>query len=121
MKYEFTIGLVPITKKNSQKIIWQHGRPLIVQSDKYRQYERDAAVFVPPLGITGRVNVKAVFYMPTKRRVDLVNLLEALCDVLVRWGAIEDDSAKYIVSMDGSRVEYDKENPRTEITIDELD
>jgi Holliday junction resolvase RusA-like endonuclease len=55
--------------------------------------------------------------MPTRRRTDLVNLHEALCDTLVHHKVVKDDNSGIIVSMDGSRVLYDKENPRTEITI----
>ena len=120
-KYEFTIYEVPRTKKNSQRIRWVRGRPIPAPSAAYEEYERAAARFVPAYGLKGRYNVKAVFYMPTRHRVDLVNLEEALCDILVRWGAIEDDSCKYIVSMDGSCVKWDKFNPRTEVEITEIE
>lgn len=66
------------------------------------------------------VNIKAVFYMPTRRRVDLVNLQEALLDVLVKYRVIEDDNSKIVYSMNGSYVDYDKENPRTEVEIWEI-
>lgn len=121
MTYTFTIGMAPRTKKNSQRILWVRGRPAIAPSKAYKAYERAAGRFVPKYGLECKVNVKAVFYMPTRHRVDLVNLEEALCDILVHWGAIKDDSSKYIVSMDGSRVEHDKLNPRTEVEITELD
>ena len=55
--------------------------------------------------------------MPTRRRVDLLNLLEASLDILVDAGILEDDNSSIVVSHDGSRVLYDKENPRAEITI----
>ena len=55
--------------------------------------------------------------MPTKRRVDLINLHSALHDVLVHYKVIEDDNSKIVVSTDGSRVRYSKENPRTEVEI----
>ena len=58
--------------------------------------------------------------MPTKRRVDLTNLMEATHDILVHCGVLADDNSKIIVSVDGSRVEYDKNNPRTEIEITEV-
>lgn len=63
------------------------------------------------------VEVKALFYMETRRRVDLTNLLEALHDVMVKYGLLKDDNNQIIVSVDGSRVLYDKDNPRTEVTI----
>ena len=53
--------------------------------------------------------------MPSKRKVDLNNLLEATTDMLVHYKVIEDDNSNIVVSHDGSRVFYDKENPRTEI------
>lgn len=65
-------------------------------------------------------NVKTLFYMPTKRRVDLVNLQEAILDILVRAGVLSDDNVNVVASMDGSRVLYDKCKPRTEVTIEAL-
>ena len=94
---------------------------MVIPSKQYRQYEKDCAVFMPKAeGINEPVNVKAVYYMPTRRRVDLCNLHEALCDILVHYRIVEDDNCKIIATMDGSRVEYDKENPRTEVTIERL-
>lgn len=61
--------------------------------------------------------MKCVYYMPTRHKVDLCNLLAATCDILVKANVIEDDNSKIIVSHDGSRVLYDKENPRVEIEI----
>ena len=63
------------------------------------------------------VNVQMRFFMPTKRRVDLVNLENACLDILVRAGVLQDDNHNIVYSMDGSRVFYDKENPRTEVEI----
>ena len=63
------------------------------------------------------MNIKCLFYMPTRRLVDLTNLLEAVDDVMVNEGIIKDDNCRIVVSHDGSRVLYDKDNPRTEITI----
>ena len=87
-------------------------------SEQYQQYAADCAIFMPKEEmIMDPVNVEAVFYMPTRRAVDLVNLQEALLDVLVAYRVIEDDNSKIVVSMDGSRVSYDKERPRTEVRI----
>ena len=66
------------------------------------------------------VNVKAVYYMPTRRKVDLCNLHEALCDVLVHYGIVADDNSNIIATMDGSCVKYDKNHPRTEVTIERI-
>ena len=118
---KFTISLAPITKKNHQQIIWNKNRPMIIPSKQYKIYEHDCAYFMPPYKMDGRVNVKAHFYMSTRRRVDLVNLLQALLDILVKYGVLEDDNSKVVVSVDGSRVFYDKENPRTEGEITEVE
>lgn len=115
---KFTIPLQPITKKNSQRIVTVHGRPMVIPSKQYKQYEADCMPFIPrhPI-IDFPCNVKAVFYMKTKRKVDLTNLQQALNDILVKYGVIEDDNNRIVVSMDGSRVRYDKDNPRTEVEI----
>ena len=47
----------------------------------------------------------------------MTNLLESIDDVLVRAGVLKDDHSGIIVSHDGSRVLYDKDNPRTEVYI----
>lgn len=118
---KFTIYLKPRTKKNSSQIITVRGKPRIIPSKLYRDYERECALYLKPLHIDYPVNVKAHYYMPTRRRVDLCNLHECLCDVLVKHGVVDDDNSKIIESMDGSRVFYDKECPRTEVWIEEVD
>lgn len=114
------IPLHPITKKNSQRIVLNSrtGKPFIMPSEKYKQYEREAALFMPKnIYINAPVNIKCLFYMPTRRRCDLTNLLEAIDDVLVKTGVLADDDYTIIESHDGSRVLYDKDKPRTEIYI----
>ena len=116
----FTIELAPRTKKNSQQIVWCKGRPIVIPSKLYKQYEKDSQYFLPSIQIDYPINIKAIYYMPTKRRVDLCNLHECLCDVLVHYGVVIDDNSNIIVSMDGSRVLYDKNNPRTEVEIQRM-
>lgn len=117
----FTIPMKPITKKNSNQIIINKatGRPQIIPSKAYREYEAEAGAFVKGKGlnIDEPVTVTCVYYMPTRRKVDLVNLLEATHDVLVKYEVLADDNSSIIYSVDGSRVLYDKEHPRTEVEI----
>lgn len=112
----------PITKKNSMQIIKLHNRPCIVPSKQYKQYETDCIrqMRKPAQPMSGRYNVKCVYYMPTRRRVDLCNLIEASCDILVKGGVLSDDNCGVVCSHDGSRVAYDKDNPRAVITITEV-
>lgn len=116
---KFTIPLVPVSKKNSQRIVLAGKRYIPLPSQKYTDYERLAVFFIPRLRepISYPVNVKCLFYMPTKRRCDLTNMLEAIDDVMVKHRLLADDNYSIIVSHDGSRVLYDKENPRTEVDI----
>ena len=118
-----TIPLPPVSKKNSQQIHEYGGRRMIVPSAAYRRYEIQAGYHLrprPAQPLKGPLEVKCLFCMPTRRRVDLVNLLEAADDLLVKYGIIEDDHSGVIVSHDGSRVLYDKDRPRTEIYIEEV-
>lgn len=116
---KFTVPIAPITKKNSQRIIKLGNRPCIMPSEKYKEYEFAALWFIPKRGvpIDFPVNVTCIFYMPTRRACDLTNLLEAIDDVMVKAGLLKDDNYNIIASHDGSRVQYDKTNPRTEVII----
>lgn len=111
----------PRTKKNSQRIIKIGGHYSIIPSKAYKEYEKSAGSQIKAKeAIDYPINVKVLYYMPTRRRVDLVNLLEATLDILVRYNVISDDNSKVVVSMDGSRVLYDKENPRAEIYLEAI-
>lgn len=117
---KFNIPLQPITKKNSQQLFvhpYTH-KPGITQSKQYKQYLKNCGFFLKSnVPIEHSVNVKAVYYMQTRRRVDLCNLHAALHDILVHYRILADDNSKIIHSTDGSYVSYDKKNPHTEITI----
>lgn len=128
---KFTIPLPPVTKKNSQQIFYRWARdkktgkqkrvPFIAPSEAYREYEKTAALFVPRRWvktIDKPVNIKCLFYMPSRRKCDLTNLLEAIDDILVKVRLLADDNYTVIYSHDGSRVFYDKQNPRTEVYIE---
>ena len=124
MDVTYTIRLTPVSKKNSMRILTNRntGKYFIAPSEQYKQYEAKAVWFLrprPPKPIDYPVNVQMLFYMPTKRRVDLVNLEEAVLDIMVQAGILADDNSNIVASMDGSRVLYDKQRPRTEITIHE--
>lgn len=133
---KFTIPLQPISKKNSQQIFplfsrtftgWtfkgRNVRPTIHPSKAYKEYEKEAAWFIPKIkgSIDYPVNVKCLFYMKTHRKCDLTNLLESIDDIMVKHGLLADDNFTVIESHDGSRVLYDKENPRTEVYIERIE
>ena len=122
------IPLAPVTKKNSQEIRVNKrtGKRYVAPSDNFTIYQNKCFPFLYQLRshaekLNYPLNVKCLFYMPKRYRVDLTNLLEAIDDVLTHYKIIIDDSYKYIGGHDGSRVLYDKDNPRTEIYILPLD
>ena len=122
--HTFTIPLPPVTKKNSQQILINQrtGKPFIMPSKKYREYVKMAGLYIPAMDkpLDGQYNITCLFYMPTRRRVDLTNLLEAVDDVMVETGLLMDDHSGIIAGHDGSRVLYDNVNPRTYVAINEL-
>ena len=119
--YQAIIPIHPITKKNNQKIITNRrtNRPMIIQNEKYTTYENQAGWFLrkPKQPIDYPVNIECRFYRKNAVRCDLTNLLEAIDDVLVKYGIIKDDAFTILQSHDGSRVYVDKDKPRTEIII----
>lgn len=114
----------PVTKKNSQRIVkLGNGRYSIRPSKAFEAYQEQAGWFIPRTMrkcLSGRYNVKCVYFMPTRRKVDLVNLIEATMDILVHYSVLADDNSSIVVGHDGSRVEYDKHNQRVEIEIEEI-
>ena len=127
MEIKFTIPLNPVTKKN-HGVRGRNGKQF--PSKAYQNYEQNALMFIPckHIKINKPVNVKAVYYTKIdyfkpgcKAVIDLQNLHNALADVLVTAGVLEDDNCRIVYSMDGSCVRHDKKNPRTEVTITEVE
>lgn len=119
-----TLKGAPRTKKNHQQILKNRsGRPFVAPSKDFLLYQEKCLwqIKTPQRAISEAVNVKAVYYMPNRCRVDLVNLLEATCDILVKAGVLGDDCSTIVVAHDGSRVLLDRKNPRVEITITEME
>ena len=119
---KFTLQIRPVTKKNSGQIITVGGFPRMIPSKQYLQFEKDCQpYFKQVLNQIGQIdypiNLQAVFYVETKRRIDLPNLLNAVDDAMVKSELILDDNRDIIASHDGSRVYHDKFNPRIEIEI----
>lgn len=127
LELNFTIFGNPATKKNSSNIFRnKNGRPFVSTSNSYKKYFKNFQTQIEDLKLMNKnisipCNIKCSFYMQTRRKVDLTNLLSAAMDCLVSCGVIEDDNCVIAVSNDGSRVYYDKENPRVEISIKETE
>ena len=125
MIQKYIISLPPITKKNSQQNLTNHrtGKPFIAPSRQYKKYEQAAMWYLTPkpkAPLSGSYNIRLLFYMPTRRKVDKTNLESAIMDVLVDAKILADDNRNIVAATDGTRVYYDKENPRTEIYIEDF-
>lgn len=105
----------PVCKKPAKQWIRQSG-----YHDEYAELAKRQLYPRPPRPIECPVNVKCVFYMKTRRRVDALNLLATIDDLLVDVGILADDNSKIVAGHDGSRVFHDPGNPRVEITITKL-
>lgn len=130
-KIEFTIPVHPVSKKNSQQIItlktkYGKSRNIIIPSKKYKEFEAECMPFLfqvkTQAGVVDfPINMAVSFYVSKKLKYDLTNLLEAIDDAAVKSGFIADDNRDIIAGHDGSRVFYDKLNPRIEIKITKMD
>lgn len=120
MTIRFVVQGQPATKKNSGRIVIAGNCPKLIPSKTFKDYE-DVFLWQVPADAKRRLNLphtmKCIYYMGTRRRVDLNNLLAATADLLVKAGVLEDDNSSIVYSLDGSRVLYDKANPRVEIEL----
>jgi len=115
----------PYVKKSNQRTVMFHGRIRKVDTPRYKEWHESARLQLlghrkPSEPISVPVNLRCHFYMKTHGRVDLSALYEGIQDVLVEMDILADDNYKIVSSHDGSRVFYDKENPRMEIEITEV-
>lgn len=122
------IPIDPITKKNHGRIVqkkFSSGKsiPIMLPSEAYTKYSKVCKEYIPKIDepINYPINLKVDYYMGTKRKCDITNLLQATCDILVDYKILEDDNYTIVASVDGTQVFYDKENPRCEITITKKD
>ena len=134
---KITIPGNPVTKKNHSDFVtipikgstrcptckkFHKTMTRLLPSKAYTAYQAEAVGYLPVMPpIESPVNVKCLYYMGNHRKVDLTNLIAATHDILVHYHILADDNFNIIVSVDGSRVFYDKDNPRVEIEIIEVD
>ena len=127
MRIDLVILGQPVSWKNSKQISCIAGRIVSRKSDIATAWQRSAIKQLMiqrcNLGLamipkTTSLNAKIVSYCGNHRIIDASNLYQGPEDVLQAAGILEDDSC--IESHDGSRREYDKKNPRVEITLTEV-
>lgn len=121
------IPIEPRSKKNSMQIIRVGRSPRLIPSKQYTLWRDNCCDYIyinypelRELMIDEPINLKVSYYMGTRRRVDITNLHSAVSDMLVDAHIIKDDNRDICAAYDGSRVFYDKADPRCEIEISSL-
>ncbi len=119
--WRFEILGAPATKKNSQRIIVNKatGRPMIIGGNSARGWEQNAILQLAsqwhrPGALDQAVRMSATVYRE-RATGDLLNYLAAVSDALEKARVVTND--RWIVSLDGCRMDKDAENPRVEITL----
>lgn len=118
----FTISGLAI-KKNSKQIIQVKGRPMMISSKNYREYEKNASLEIKSqmrgtkYPIENIDEIKVRIFPGDKRLRDNTNVVEGVHDILVTSGVISDDNYFVVKKTSQEFVEIDKQNPRTDIEI----
>ncbi len=132
---ECVIPIPPVTKKNHGQIVSVGKRcptckrgtkQIMLPSKQYNEYVSQIRPYLSELHakigtIDYPINLKCIFFTKTRRQSDLVGHLQAIQDLLTHYKCIADDCRDIVGSTDGSKVLYDKNDPRTEITITRLE
>lgn len=111
------------TKKNHSMAVWQKGRLKILPSPQFRKWSQIASPQLQiaktrrPVQFDGPVSVRAVFYM-ARRGADLINLMQAISDILEGAGIVEND--RQIESWDGSRQVFSEPPARVFLEIEPM-
>ena len=117
------IPLLCRSKKTRQhKIINRNtGKPFVSQSKLYKEFE-NCGYFLNQykLNINYPITLKCTFYVSDRRKRDIVNLLNAIQDILVKSQVLADDNYNIIQSLDGSRIIYEKGREETIIEITKI-
>lgn len=118
---KIVIPTSPRPKKNSQEIVFNKktGKRMVIQSKKYLEFEKECKKYIPVMEepINFPINLSCKFYVNDARKRDIVNFVEAVQDILVKYGVLEDDNYNIVASVDNCTMEIDRENPRVEILI----
>lgn len=126
---KYVIPLDTKTKKNSHTIAGcgarcpkcgKYARQFVRNANRTTEYSFLAHGYLhpkPQKPIDEKVHLVYRIYTKTRRRVDDVNLMESLDDILVSAKILADDNRDIIRSRDGTRVLLDIKNPRAEIYI----
>lgn len=113
---------IPYSPAHHGRIMMLGQLPKLLPNEEYERYAKAAIPFLKANfekcgTIDYPVNLKCIFYVNEQHKGTLSGYLQAVQDLLVEAGILADDNRNIVASVDGSEVLYDKENPRTEVTI----
>lgn len=115
-------GRIP-SKKNNKKWAYsrRHGRKVLVSSDNYTRWHRDATLELlsqRPKKHAGVIDsVEIEFWMPDNIKADLTNKAESVMDLLVDNDILVDDSWQYVPQVLLRVAGIDRKDPRVLIWI----
>ena len=95
---------------------------MVIQSKLYLEFEQACGFWLKRYArhIDCPINLKCTFIVPDRKRRDIVNLLNAIQDILVKYDVIADDNSNIVASLDGTRIVYEKGKEETIIEITEM-
>lgn len=105
--------------KNPSKKKWKPYRTIVLPSEHYQEWEKDALKQIQwaDAPLPGGVRVEITIYASTRRLADLTNKAESILDALVKATVLTDDNwdvvPKVILDFGG----VDRLQPRAEIVI----
>ncbi len=111
------------SKKNSRNLFVRNGRIVNIPSKIHAAWERQALVSLQTQyrgQFDGPVSVTCEFYNKDKRLRDIDNQQSAVLDLLVKSGLLKDDNYLNVVELHGYFKGIDKENPRVQIKVSEV-
>lgn len=110
------------SKKNSRKLVPRGNRIMSFPNDRYQAWHK--AAMSELMQYTGqadnKVMVDYMFYVGTNRKKDLDNMIASVNDLLVDKGLLADDSWQNLC-IGSADACIDRDNPRAEVTIIELE
>lgn len=116
----------PVSQKNEKKIAINRStnRPFVVSSKNVQEWKKAALITLGHqfrgMKVTGYpIVVTLVFFYDNRRRHDLDNAAGGVMDALTQAEIITDDCVDYVQTLTLQYGGIDKENPRTEIYIDD--
>lgn len=123
----FTIYGELYSSKNSRQIFFNKatGRRYVVKSDIAKQDEMELCnkllnikkQFLAVIKYKDKpLHIVFKIYRQTKRRFDYINIIQNLCDCMVKMGLIEDDNANELLPV-FEPYEVDPLKPRVELEV----